>query len=77
MFVLDTGLGYSVNPLMNVLAGFLFLRERPTRPQDRAIALVCVGVLWSVIGRGAFLRLALAVSPAACSHVTRKTMISM
>lgn len=79
VYVVDTSLGDSINPLMNMLPDFLFLRECLTRLQGRAIALVCIGVLWSVIGHGAFpwLALGLAVSLAACSHLTRKARFSV
>ena len=52
--VLETSLGYYINPLVNVLLGFLFLRERPTRLQTVAILLACAGVGWSVINHGYF-----------------------
>ena len=35
--ILETSLGYYINPLVNVLIGFLFLHERPTRLQGVAI----------------------------------------
>ncbi|MDE8652952.1 EamA family transporter RarD [Novosphingobium album (ex Liu et al. 2023)] len=43
--VFATSLGYYINPLVNVLAGTLFLRERLTRPQWLAVALATVGVV--------------------------------
>ncbi len=52
--VLETSLGYYINPLVNVLLGFLFLRERPTRLQTVAILLAGVGVGWSVLNHGYF-----------------------
>lgn len=60
--VLETSLGYYINPLMNVLAGVLFLKERPTRVQGIAIGLACLGVFWSLIGHGYFPWLALALA---------------
>lgn len=50
--VLESSLGYYINPLANVLMGFLFLGERPTRLQWAAIVLAAVGVLWSVVSYG-------------------------
>ncbi len=44
-YVFATSLGYYINPLMNVLAGTVFLRERLSRPQWIAVALAGVGVL--------------------------------
>ena len=62
--VLDTSLGYYINPLMNVFLGCLFLRERPSRLQGLAIALACLGVGWSVLryGQMPWLPLGLAAS---------------
>lgn len=42
--VFAASLGYYVNPLMNVLAGTLFLNERLTRRQWIAVALAGIGV---------------------------------
>lgn len=50
--VLESSLGYYINPLVNVLMGFLFLGERPARLQWMAIILAGGGVLWSVISYG-------------------------
>ena len=50
--VLESSLGYYINPLVNVLLGGLFLRERLTRLQGAAVALAAIGVSWSVLGYG-------------------------
>ena len=42
--VFAASLGYYINPLMNVLAGTLFLHERLSRRQWMAVALAAVGV---------------------------------
>ncbi len=42
--VLETSLGYYINPLLNVLLGALFLRERLSRIQAIAVALAVSGV---------------------------------
>lgn len=44
--VVDSSLGYFMNPLVNVLLGFLFLRERMRPIQWAAIALAAFGVAW-------------------------------
>lgn len=73
--ILETSLGYYINPLVNVLIGFLFLHERPTRLQTLAIALASVGVLWSLVGQNGFpwLGLSLAVTFALYGYI-RKTV---
>lgn len=50
--VLETSLGYYINPLMNVLTGAIFFRERLNRTQMFAIALATFGVLAMVIAYG-------------------------
>lgn len=62
--VIETSLGYYINPLMNAAIGCLFLRERPSRVQGAALGLATCGVLWMVIGYGKFpwVALTLAIS---------------
>lgn len=43
--VLETSLGYYINPLVNVLLGMMFLRERLSRWQGVAVGLAAIGVL--------------------------------
>jgi chloramphenicol-sensitive protein RarD len=50
--VLESSLGYFINPLVNVLLGVIFLRERLTRPQLLAVALAASGVLALVVRAG-------------------------
>ncbi len=50
--ILDASLGYFINPLFNVLLGFVFLRERLRPVQWFAVALAAAGVLWLVAGAG-------------------------
>jgi chloramphenicol-sensitive protein RarD len=44
--LVETSLGYFINPLVNVLLGFLFLRERLNRPQTAAVILAGAGLLF-------------------------------
>lgn len=44
--VLDASLGYFINPLVNVLLGSVFLRERLRPAQWAAVALAAAGVAW-------------------------------
>jgi chloramphenicol-sensitive protein RarD len=50
--VLETSLGYYINPLVSALIGCIVLRERFSRGQAIGIALAGLGVLWSVVGHG-------------------------
>lgn len=44
--VVDASLGYFINPLVNVLMGFVLLRERLRPGQWAAMALAAAGVAW-------------------------------
>lgn len=44
--ILQSSLGYYINPLVNVLLGMVFLRERLRRPQAAAVLLALAGVLY-------------------------------
>lgn len=44
--VIDASLGYFITPLVNILLGFLFLRERLRQIQWLAVALAAAGVIW-------------------------------
>jgi len=50
--VVESSLGYFINPLVNVLFGVLFLRERLTRMQWTSVALASAGVLWLTLQYG-------------------------
>jgi chloramphenicol-sensitive protein RarD len=52
--VVETSLGYFMTPLMNVLFGALFLRERLTRVQLISVLLAMLGVLNLTFGYGRF-----------------------
>ena len=52
--IIETSLGYFMAPLMNVLFGALFLRERLTRLQLASVALMLVAVLNLTFGYGHF-----------------------
>jgi chloramphenicol-sensitive protein RarD len=57
--VIETSLGYFMTPLVNVLFGALFLRERLTRWQFISVMLALAGVLNLTFGYGKFPWLAL------------------
>lgn len=44
--IIDTSLGYFITPLINVLIGFLLLKERLRPLQWTAVALASAGVVW-------------------------------
>ncbi len=52
--VMQASLGYFINPLVNVLLGFVFLRERLRRWQGLSVALATIGVLYLTFAAGQF-----------------------
>ena len=52
--VLQASLGYYINPLMYVLVGVLFLKERLRRPQVVSVLLAAIGVSYLTIRGGQF-----------------------
>ena len=62
--VVESSLGYFINPLLNVLLGVVFLRERLTRLQWTSVAIATIGVLWLTFrfGQLPWIALALAAS---------------
>jgi chloramphenicol-sensitive protein RarD len=62
--VLQASLGYYINPLLNILLGVFFFRERLTLAQKVATALAAAGVLYFTFDYGSFpwIALILAVS---------------
>lgn len=62
--VVETALGYYINPLISVLLGVIFLKERLSRAQKAAFALATMGVIVMAfgVGRVPFIALGLALS---------------
>ena len=52
--IIETSLGYFMTPLVNILLGAIFLRERLTRWQAVAVLLATSGVLYLTFGYGRF-----------------------
>ncbi len=72
---LEASLGYFINPLMNVLVGYVFLHERFTRAQGAAILLACIAVLVQTISTGVFPYLGLSLAVSFCVYgLLRKTI---
>jgi len=60
--ILQASLGYYINPLVNVLLGMLFLRERLRRAQIVAVLLTTAGVLYLTVYYGQFPWVALSLA---------------
>ena len=50
--LIESSLGYYINPLVNILLGILFLQERPTKMQKVAIVLAFLSVSYQVYTLG-------------------------
>ena len=50
--IIETSMGYYINPLMNVLFGVVFLRERLTKLQSAAVFCAAVGIGVIVVKNG-------------------------
>ncbi len=73
--VLATSLGYFINPLVNVLLGFLFLRERLSPAQTVAVAIAAAGTAYLAwfLGHPPWVSLLLAFS-FGCYGLVRKRL---
>lgn len=60
--VLETSLGYFLNPLVNVVMGVALLKERLTRAQGIAVALAAAGVSVLAVGASSGLWISLALA---------------
>jgi chloramphenicol-sensitive protein RarD len=62
--IVESSLGYYINPLVNVLLGIVVLRERLNRAQWLAVALAAIAVAYLTVlaGRPPWIALALALS---------------
>ena len=60
--IVETSLGYFINPLVNVLLGVLFLRERLRLAQWLSITVATIGVLWLTLRYGSLPWIALTLA---------------
>lgn len=60
--VVETSLGYFINPLLNVVLGVLLLRERLSVSQWVSVAVAALGVLWLTFNYGSFPWIAMALA---------------
>jgi chloramphenicol-sensitive protein RarD len=61
-FIVESALGYFINPLVNVLLGFIFLKERLRKGQTAAVLLALVGVLYLTFTYGSLPWIALTLA---------------
>ncbi|MFP4546608.1 MAG: EamA family transporter RarD [Fidelibacterota bacterium] len=75
--ILDASLGYYINPLVSVLLGVIFLKEKLPKPQIVAVILAMIGVLYLTLnfGRLPLLSLTLAFSFGSYGLIRKKINI--
>ncbi len=73
-YIVETSLGYFINPLVNVLLGRIFLNERLRTGQAVAIAIAFAGVLYLTVQYGALPWIALVLAGSFAGYgLLRKT----
>jgi chloramphenicol-sensitive protein RarD len=73
-FIVETSLGYFINPLLSVLLGVVFFRERLRPLQWAAIALACAGVVYLTYAYGSLPWIALTLAVTFCAYgLVKKT----
>ncbi|MDP4290223.1 MAG: EamA family transporter RarD [Bacteroidota bacterium] len=62
--IVESSLGYYINPLLSVLLGLLFMKERLSKPQMVAVLFALAGLVWLTvdIGRIPWISLSLALT---------------
>ena len=73
--IIEAGLGYYINPLINVFLGYVFLKERLATMQKVAVVLALTGVTYFAISYGKFpwISLALAITFGLYGLLKKKT----
>lgn len=76
--VLETSLGYFINPLLTIGLGVVVLRERLSAVQKLALALAAIGVGWLVLARGElpWIALGLALSFGLYGLIRKRTQVN-
>lgn len=74
-FIVETSMGYFINPLINVLFGVVFFGETLRRNQVAAIALAAIGVAYLIIAHGQVPYIALILATTfACYGAIKKNL---
>ncbi len=60
--VVESALGYFINPLLSVMLGVFVLKERLNRTQWASVTIAAIGVLWLTISYGSFPWIALSLA---------------
>lgn len=53
-FIVQTSLGYYINPLISIMLGIVFLKERLSRAQQLSVLLAAIGVIILTVSYGEF-----------------------
>lgn len=75
--VIETSLGYYINPLLNILVGILFLKEEKSTAILIALGLATIGVLVQIFAIGTFPFVALGLGVSFCIYGVIRKVISI
>lgn len=60
--IVETSIGYYINPLVSILLGLIVFKERLTSLQWAAVGLCCVGIIFFTVNYGSFPWIAIALA---------------
>ncbi|MCY7355456.1 MAG: EamA family transporter RarD [Lysobacter sp.] len=75
--IIETSLGYFINPLLNVVIGTLFLRERLNRSQWLSVAIAAASVLWLTFNYGSFPWIAIALAASFATYGLIRKLVAV
>lgn len=75
--VIDASLAYYLNPLMSILIGCFFFKERLTGLQKLSVALATVGVLYAIVSYGVVPWLALVIGGSFAAYGAIKKTVTI
>jgi chloramphenicol-sensitive protein RarD len=75
--VVETSLGYFINPLLNVVLGVVVLHERLNRTQWLSVAIATGGVLWLTLHYGSFPWIALTLAASFASYGLIRKLVAV
>jgi len=76
--ILDAGMGYYLNPLISILLGMLFLKEKLNKFQIAAFVLATIGIIYYIFSMGAipYIAITLGITFGLYGLFKKKTKIS-
>lgn len=76
-YVVQSSLGYYINPLMNVVLGLIFFKEVLSKAQTTAVVLAAIGVLYLTFSYGVFPWVSLALATTFAIYGVLKKIVNI